>query len=226
MAQFGRYSHFTRKCFDRYLSWNFKKNFSGIYLSGFSKLTNISDPVLFVSNHVSWWDGFFLFELQRRFRPQARLFTIALKETCEKNPILTRMGVLPLEPGKVASLTALLKHLKKLRQEGRAEDFIAAFFPQGRIRPSFVDELGFQRGIEGIIRALSPIRVVPVGIHIEPMVGKKPTAILQIEEPLCSEKIKTADEYEHEVKKALNQIHLTLSLSGEKLDSSFERWFS
>lgn len=224
MGEFGRYSYFTRKCFDQYLSWNFKKNFSGIYTSGSSQLENLSDPLLFVSNHVSWWDGFFLFELQRRIRPKARLFTIALKETCEKNPILTRMGVLPLEPGKVASLTALLKHLKFLRHEGRAEEFIAAFFPQGRIRPSFASELGFQRGIEGIVKALSPITIVPIGIHIEPMIGKKPTAVLQIEEPISCVNVKTADEYELKVRKALGYIHQTLFHSGEKLDSPFERW--
>ncbi|NDC23809.1 MAG: hypothetical protein EBZ49_06730, partial [Proteobacteria bacterium] len=92
-----QYSVWTRKWFDRYLGWNFKRHFQHIYCRGLSALHPVNGPLLLVANHVSWWDGFFLFEIQRRVRPQAKLFTVALEETYRKNSVLRKLGVLPLQ---------------------------------------------------------------------------------------------------------------------------------
>ncbi|NBX83553.1 hypothetical protein EBQ90_10810 [bacterium] len=180
MPEFVRYSPWTRKWFDHYLKWNFKKHFSEIRCQGVSSLVSHSGPLLFVSNHVSWWDGFFLFELQRRIRPKAQLYTIALETTVKANPILARMGVLPMEPGNPSSLKRLLSHLKHLRETLPPEQLLVSFFPQGKITPSFKKTLGFQRGVELIAESLNPITLVPVGIHIEPMTGKGPTVLLSV----------------------------------------------
>jgi len=226
MASFTDYSPWTRKLFNYYLAWNFKKNFSGIYCSGLSQLKEVSGPLLIIANHVSWWDGFLLFELQRRLRPRAKLYTVALKETCDQNPILSRMGVLPIEPGCAVSLRALLKHLSGLRAQPFSEQLMVVFFPQGKIMPSFATELEFQRGVEAIVQALDPITIAPVGIHIEPMIGKKPSAILKIEKPYSVSGSATAPFHEVQVKKALSEIHQSLLRSGEKMEAPFERWFS
>lgn len=225
MKSFVRYSPWTRRLFNHYLDWNFKRHFENILCHQMSSIESIKTPVLFISNHVSWWDGFFLFEIQRRTRPQAQLYTIALEKTCRENPILPRMGVLPLQPGNPGSLKALLTHLKKLRSEIPPEELLVSFFPQGKIKPSFHGDLGFQRGIEKIISALAPVTVVPVGIHIEPMTGKKPTAILSIGNSFLCSSEREANEIEFEVKEALNSIHQKLFFNGEVLPGSFESWY-
>ena len=223
MKPFVPYSPWTRKAFNRYLSWNFKRNFENIYSVGLSNLHSIEMPLLFVSNHVSWWDGFFLFELQRQIRPKAKIYTVALEKTCFENPILPRMGVLPIQPGNPGSVKALLKHLRSLRAQTFPEELIVSFFPQGKIMPSFSSELGFQRGIEQVISALTPIMVIPVGIHIEPMTGKKPTAILSIGTPMPSSQLNQTKEIEEKVQEALSKIHQRLFTNGELLSDSFER---
>lgn len=226
MKPFVRYSPWTRKLFNHYLSWNFKKNFQDIYCSGLSALSQIKTPLLFVSNHVSWWDGFFLFEIQRRIRPSAQLYTIALEKTCLENPILPRMGVLPLQPGNPGSLKALLQHLKRLRSEKAPEDLIVSFFPQGKITPSVLRDLNFQRGVEKVVSALNPVTLVPIGIHIEPMTGKKPTAILTVGTPTNDAGVGNAKKIEEGVQEALETIHANLMVNGETLPETFESWFS
>ncbi|NBT60120.1 hypothetical protein EBT16_15220, partial [bacterium] len=163
-----QYSPLTRKLFDRYLNWSFKRSFDNVFCSGLSQLEGIQTPLLFVPNHVSWWDGFFLFEIQRRARPKARLYTIALEKTCIENPILPKMGVLPLRPEDPISFRSLLTFLQQIRTEQLPEELAVGFFPQGRITPSFLPDLNFRRGIEKIISVLSPVTLVPVGIHVEP----------------------------------------------------------
>lgn len=225
MKPFVRYSSSTRKLFNYYLYWNFKKHFENVFCQGLSKLDGLKTPLLFVSNHVSWWDGFFLFEIQRRVRPEARLYTIALEKTCLENPILPRMGVLPLQPGNPGSLKALLNHLREIRAVVAPEELVISFFPQGKIAPSFRAELGFQRGVEKIISAVTPVTVVPIGIHIEPMTGKKPTAILSIGDPSPCATLRDAQEVEIKVQGALELVFQNLHSNGEALPSEFEGWY-
>jgi 1-acyl-sn-glycerol-3-phosphate acyltransferase len=219
------YSVWTRKLFDRYLAWNFKRNFQHIYCKGLENLNSVKGPLLFVANHVSWWDGFFLFEVQRRIRPTAKLYTVALKKTYLENPILQRMGVLPLQPGNPGSLKALLKQLRSLRETIPAEDLMVTFFPQGKITPSFSPDLNFQRGIETVLSSLLPIQVIPVGIHIEPMTGKVPSAILSLGQALSCESSSFEKEViETQVQKVLGEIHSSLNSNGESLPPEFEKW--
>ncbi|MFM8269354.1 MAG: lysophospholipid acyltransferase family protein [Pseudomonadota bacterium] len=226
MKSFVPYSPWTRKLFNSYLYWNFKKSFENIYCLGLSSLREVKTPLIFVSNHVSWWDGFFLFEIQRRIRPNAQIYTVALEKTCRENSILPRMGVLPLQPGNPGSLKAILNHLQKIRSQIAPEDLVVSFFPQGKITPSFRKELEFQRGIESVISSLAPATVVPIGIHIEPMTGKKPTAILSVGTPvLCADKVQ-AKEIEIKVQESLTLVHQHLNDNGEALPKVFESWFS
>lgn len=224
MKQFDSYSPWTRRLFDFYLNWNFRKNFSQIACPDLERLKAIQDPILFVANHVSWWDGFFLFEIQRRIRPQAQLYTIALEKTCRENAILRKMGVLPINPGNPASLKAVMSHLKQLRKTLNPQELCVSFFPQGKIRPSFLPELGFQRGVEGIASVLLPVAVVPVGIHIEPMVGKKPTAILSLGETRILRSDQASLDIQTWVQEALQLTHTHLFQNGEEVPASFEKW--
>lgn len=187
-------------------------------------LTSLRGPILFISNHVSWWDGFFLFELQRRFRPKAQLYTIALETTVKSNPILARMGVLPIDPGNPSSLKRLVTHLKQLKETLSPQELLISFFPQGKITPSFKKNLEFQRGVEFIAEVLSPVTLVPFGIHIEPMTGKGPTALLSVGTGQVWQKGMSASELENQVQTVLQGIHQELYLNGEIVGPPFERW--
>jgi len=184
---YSPYSPLTRKFFDYYLKWNFKNHFSGFYLRNAPSFENLKGPFLLVSNHLSWWDGFFFFEIQRRLLPQARIYTIALEETCRENPVLTKMGVLPLKLKSAGSLRALLKHLETLRTEVPASDLAVVFFPSGKIQPSFQVPLQFKEGARAIAKALGPVTILPSSIHIEPMTQKKPAAFFSFGAPFRSE---------------------------------------
>lgn len=77
--------------------------------------------------------------------------------------------------------------------------------------------------MEQVISALTPVTVVPIGIHIEPMTGKKPTAILSIGTPTPCLELNQAKEIEAKVQEALSETHQKLFLNGENLSDSFER---
>lgn len=132
-------------------------------------------PVIFVANHVSWWDGFLLRDLHRAVAPDRPLFTPMLARELRRHAFLAHLGALPLEQS-----TGGVRGVLRALEQRRAQDprFCVAFFPQGRIRPSWARPLGLERGIELLVERLAPCSVVPVALHIEPLNRLRPTAFV------------------------------------------------
>lgn len=121
--------------------------------------------VILASNHVSWWDGFLLRDVHRRYGGDAPLFTLMLKREWYRSRFVRYVGGIPLD-GSVSGVRGALSFLRDRRREGPCWVVVT---PQGRIYPSFKRPLDFQRGVELFAKALHPCVVVPVAIHCEPL---------------------------------------------------------
>jgi 1-acyl-sn-glycerol-3-phosphate acyltransferase len=172
-------------------------------------------PLILVANHISWWDGFLLRDVQQALRPRAPLYTIMAEAELKRNPWFTLMGALPLRPGSSASLLALLREVRRITAE--RSDAVLAYFPQGCIWPSARRPLGFQRGIELLIRAAAPCCIAPVALHIEPLNRAAPTAFVAIG-PISSVPADTvtASSLETAVAARLDAIRALLDEHGER----------
>jgi 1-acyl-sn-glycerol-3-phosphate acyltransferase len=173
---------------------------------------------LLVPNHVSWWDGFLLRELQVTLRPRDALYTVMLEQELSRRPFLRLLGGMGLTPGSPASLRGLLRSLEAARSG--TSDVTVLFFPQGRIWPSHRRPLAFQDGIRLVSRALAPVTVLPVGLHLEPGRHAAPTAYLSVGEPQVITRTEADPKIlEERVAAELNRIHSLLARWGEDADS-------
>ncbi len=172
----GQYSARFRRLFDFYLQLKLRSGFEKVIfeLGQIQNQLNPSVPVLFVSNHMSWWDGFFLLELQKKLTPNFSHFTLMLESELTQFPFLRKLGAVGLVPHDPFSVARSFLELRRLRRSLGALSI--GFFPQGEIRPQQYRPLGFQKGLDPLIRLLHPIQVVPVALHIEPMQTPKPSA--------------------------------------------------
>ena len=139
-------------------------------------------PLMVVANHVSWWDGFLLIELQRLLRPRAPFHTIMLESELRRHPFLKRLGAIGIDPERPSTILAAMREVTS-RVE-KQPDSMVFFFPQGRIWPSYRRPLGFRRGIEVFCAAIGDVVVMPVAIHIEPLNRMAPQAFVRAGEPL------------------------------------------
>lgn len=139
-------------------------------------------PVILAANHVSWWDGFLLREVQRRLQPAAPLFTVMLERELARAPFLRRLGAVPLDPSRPASVRAVFRALREERRREPAP--LVAWFPQGRIEPSWKRPLKLRPGIPALARALAPCSIVPVALHLEPLTTPAPTAFVSVGTPI------------------------------------------
>lgn len=174
-------------------------------------------PLLLAANHVSWWDGFVLREVQRALRPGAPMYTVMSAAELARFPCFRRMGVVPVDASSAASVAGALRWLAERIRE--RPDAVIVFFPQGRIWPSHRRPLGFQRGVEVFARRLSPL-VLPVGIHAEPLNTVSPTFFVSVGEGVEAPQ---ADGLERRVEAELDAVLAFLAKHGEDAPRAWPR---
>ena len=169
-------------------------------------------PLMLAANHVSWWDGFLLIELQRLLRPGAPFHTIMLESELRQHPFLRRIGAIGIDPQSPSTVLAAIRELTQRVEE--RPDSVIFFFPQGRIWPSFRRPLGFKRGIEVFCQAIDSV-VIPVAIHIEPLNRIAPHAFVHAGEPLRDRDGLSASRLELHVQRELDDLMTLLRTYGE-----------
>jgi 1-acyl-sn-glycerol-3-phosphate acyltransferase len=170
-------------------------------------------PLLLAANHVSWWDPFTLREMQRLLRPDSPVFVVMLERELARRPFFRRMGVHGIEPGSGASLRACVRRLRARLDE--RPDGTVVFFPQGRIWPSFRRPLGFHPGIGLLARELSPLVVLPVALHVEPLNATRSTVFAACAAPIRVDGALDPAAVESAVSAELDALLAFLSRHGE-----------
>lgn len=173
-------------------------------------------PVLLVANHTSWYDGFLLREIQRRHWPGAVLRTIMLSRELRGRPPLRMIGGTGFDPDRPQTLRAVVRELAAVAQR---RPTVVSFFPQGTIRPSWVDPPGFREGTRLVQRALAPLTVRSTGLHLEMGNRTRPTAFVSAGPARAvrdADEALDAAELESTVGRELDRIHHHLEEHGEK----------
>ncbi|MEO7426431.1 MAG: lysophospholipid acyltransferase family protein [Fibrobacteria bacterium] len=183
-AQLPRFSPFAARCFETVFLPLRNMRLGEIRLLNQPAPETIPPgrPVLLVGNHVSNWDGFLFREAQRRLRPDWPIFSVMLEKELAARPLFRRLGGIGIDPASPASIAKALRSVRALRAAN--PEFFLSYFPQGDIYPSFKRPLGFLGGVDFFVRALAPLTVIPVGMHMEPMQKLAPTFFVCMGRPM------------------------------------------
>lgn len=209
-----RYIRLARWIFDLCFASTFRRGFDQVWIRGLPELQELArsspEPLLLVSNHFSWWDGFFFSKLHRLIRPRMPYYFTLLEKSYRSNPWFWWIGGLPLAPERPASIHSMFKFLKRERETERSRGLLVSYFPQGRITPSFARPLEFQRGVLLAARALAPCHVIPVGLHIEPLNRSRPTVFISLGSAIDSSAL-SLERLEAQVTHELDHIQTLLA---------------
>ena len=159
--------------FQPYLKWLFKRHFHTIQLLGTLPEISPRMPVLLLPNHSTWWDGFFIYLLNKRiFRRTAYL--MMLEEQLRKYRFFAKIGAYSIEPKHRQGIVKSLKHTVELLNQGTP---LISVFPQGELLPWHTRPLGYKRGVEWVLREYKkPIAILPLAIRTEFLGEKRPSA--------------------------------------------------
>lgn len=209
-----RFSPFLARGFEAVFGHVMRQRLADIHFLDLPASLPPDRPVLAFANHVSNWDGFLLRAVQKRLRPEWPVYSVMLAEELRRYPLFRRLGGVGIRPGSPVSVGRALRLLRARRAEDG--DFFLSYFPQGRIWPSFRRPLGFLPGIDLFVRALAPVTLLPLAIHVEPLRKLRPSVfvaagrLLKVDRPSPMHLL-----LQDLVQSRLDHLHAFLSEHGE-----------
>jgi len=178
--------------FKNYIRWIFNKHFHHIR---FNKPAVKNDkPLVILANHISWWDGFFMYEINRRYIHK-KIHVLMLEDELQNNPFLARIGAFSIRKNH-RSIIESFHYMKKLNKS--PENLIVAY-PQGYIYSLYEPAFSFQKGITRWLKNLNDKPQIWLGaVLIDYSIRKKPGVEVYFKE--------YHDDMEHDLlEKAYNQ---------------------
>ncbi len=170
----AKHSRGARAFFNPYLFWLMKRNFSHFYLANSFIPPVNNDSLIVTPNHISWWDGFFIDLISRKFILR-KMHIMILEETLRQFPFFQKLGAFSIDLENSVSLLKTLHYTSGILKE--KENFLV-IYPQGEIEPYEKRPLQIKRGIKLFVKN-SPenVAVLPVGFKVELYNEKKPAII-------------------------------------------------
>lgn len=99
-------------------------------------------PILMVSNHFSFYDGFI--QILLNFKVFKRRFNfMMLEKELSKNMLLTKVGASSISKGKRSSIASIDYAVEMLQDK----ENLFLFFPQGNIKSVYTREFTFEKGL-------------------------------------------------------------------------------
>lgn len=125
-----------------------RRNFNRVYIDG--EFRDKQLPVLVVSNHCSWWDGFWVMYLNLKLFHR-RFYFMMLEEQLKKHMFFNKAGGFSVRKGS-RSVIETLNYTADLLND---KNNIVLMFPQGEIESVYNREICFGKGIEHVLRKLN-----------------------------------------------------------------------
>jgi hypothetical protein len=159
-----------------YISHKFKKQFSSLKIINQIKAKN--KAILLLSNHFSWWDGFWVLMLNKKIWKK-RFHVMMLENQLKNNKILNNVGAYSIQPGSRDIINSLNYSIELLKKKNS----LVLMYPQGVFNSMYSEKFEFNSGINYILkRNKSDIQIVFTAFFTEYFDNSKPSLYCYLEE--------------------------------------------
>ncbi|MFA6275754.1 MAG: glycerol acyltransferase [Pedobacter sp.] len=142
----SRKNGFIFHCYSWYINYILKKDFSAFTHN--QLVIKDDEAVLLLANRFSWWDGFMLFQLNKKvFKKQ--FHALVTTDDYKQLNYLKYFGCFAPE-NKGKDVLETLLYAGSLLDDPKN---LVLIFPQGKIKSSYVDSIAFEKGVMQLINA-------------------------------------------------------------------------
>jgi 1-acyl-sn-glycerol-3-phosphate acyltransferase len=145
MISRARHNFLVYNFFKLYTLRKIRSNFQRVIIKG--ELTDRRLPLIIISNHISWWDGFWVMYLNLK-KFHRRFYFMMLEQQLERYSFFKKTGGFPVKPGS-RSIIDTINHARELLTD---KNNLVLIFPQGGIQSHYRRDFIFERGIERIVK--------------------------------------------------------------------------
>ncbi len=165
----ARHNFFIYSFFKLYTVLKIRRNFQDVSING--EFHDRGLPVLLISNHISWWDGFWAVYLNRKVFKRKFFYFMMLEEQLKKNRFLSYTGGFSIKK-KSKSIIESLNYTAGLLEDNRN---IVIIFPQGEIQSLYNSSINFDKGLEFILKKLTgEVHIIFLASLVDYFSGQKP----------------------------------------------------
>ena len=162
--------------FRSYINWKMKKNFHQVQLIG--EVNDAGNAVLVISNHQSWWDGFWINHLNQALFQRKFCFLMS-EEELQKHWYFKFTGGISIKK-KSRSVIDSINYSAELLS---CPEYLLLIFPQGQFQSMHQSTLRFEKGFESILKkCTSPVQLLFVANIVEFFSNPKPSVFIYYEE--------------------------------------------
>ncbi|MBN2861893.1 MAG: lysophospholipid acyltransferase family protein [Bacteroidales bacterium] len=134
--------------FQFYSLWKIKRHFRKVSLIG--EFTDKNLPVLLVTNHFSWWDGFWAMYINLKLFHR-KFYFMMLEDQLIKHMFFNKTGGYSIKKGS-KSIVETIDYTVSLLSDGKN---LVMLFPQGEITSMHISSVIFEKGIEHIMKKIN-----------------------------------------------------------------------
>ncbi len=161
--------------FKWYAQFIIKRHFAFVKIIG--ELPPITKPVLVISNHVSWWDGFWVMYVNLKML-RLKFHFMMLEEQLRKYWLFKYAGAFSVNKNS-KSLVETLNYTSELLNDNRN---MVLIFPQGKITSMHQQTIEFEKGLERILKNKeNAIQIIFLANMVDYFSHRKPSAFLYIQ---------------------------------------------
>ena len=158
--------------FRHYSRWMINSHFRKVFIEGDTAKTET--PILVISNHFSWWDGFFINHLNHKLWKK-KFHVMMLEEQLSKRKFLSRGGAFSIRRGTRSAIESM-HYAKNLLNY---PENLLLMYPQGEFTSMAHRPLKFEKGIETLL-GKKEVTVKMVVALIDYFSHRKPSLYLYI----------------------------------------------
>jgi len=162
--------------FKLYAVLKIRRNFHGVIINGDYIEKNI--PILLISNHISWWDGFWAEYLNIKLFHR-KFYFMMLEEQLIKHMFFNKTGGYSVRKGS-KSIIETLDYTAELLADKRN---LVLMFPQGRFESIYNQNFRFEKGIEHVLKKVKgSIQILLLVNLIEYFANPRPGLLIYFKE--------------------------------------------
>jgi 1-acyl-sn-glycerol-3-phosphate acyltransferase len=208
--------------FHRYLNNLFRQHFYAIHLLDPVPDFKSDIPILLFPNHSSWWDGFFIYLLNKKCLHR-KTYLMMLEEQLKQNRFFRFLGVYSIRSDSIKHIKQSLQYtINLLNKKDKAT--MVCFFPQGELQPWHTKPIHLKRGLIFILERIErEIQLCFLSIRIEFLKEQRPEVFLQLSpiQPIQSPNSYALPELESQFNAFLDQLAKRI-VDGEKGEIIFQ----
>lgn len=182
----AEHKRWARMLFNPYINRLMRKNFSHFYLVSKPPHITESEGLLLTPNHFSWWDGFFIDYVMRRYSSR-KLHIMMLEEQLKRFWFFRKLGAYSIKLNDPRSIAETLQYTQQILTDPA---HLVIYYPQGEIQPYDKRPLKLKPGLQRVLQNITlPVSVVPAAFKIQYGEEQHPDVYARFADPLPGDKV-------------------------------------